>query len=318
MNDVSVVIVAWNCREYILECLRSLQQSETHASLETIVIDNASADGTREAIGNEFPKVRLIGNQENVGFARANNQGFRLATGRYLLLLNPDTFVQRGAVGALVRFMDSHGDAGAAGPMMLNGDGTLQSVGVRFPSNWNIFVESLFLDRLFPRSRLFGRHKEAFENPEKERRVDYVQGACMIVRPEVVNKVGALDEQFFMYFEEVDWCRRMTLQGFNVYYVPQSKIIHFGNTELGHFDERRLVYYHRSLLFFYRKHYSRVQAMALRILLVVRSIIRICVWACVALRPSLRMKAASCMKGYAKTIVLAAHGGTPRGGTPHG
>ncbi len=305
MLDLSVIIVTWNSLVHLRRCLESLNASHSGVSLEVLVVDNASSDGTVEFLQEHRHDVHVIANAENRGFAAANNQAFERAHGRYVLLLNPDTVVHEGALDALVHFMDASPDAAAAGPALCNEDGTPQYTGVRFPNNLNILFETLFLDRLFPRSRVFGRHKELYADHTVPRCVEYVQGACMIVRSDVVRQIGGLDEQFFLYFEEVDWCKRMALAGFKVYSCPSAIVTHLANEEIGHYDERRLVHYHRSLILFYRKHYSRTRLRSLRALLVLRSCIRLCVWFGVALgRPSLRATAVSSMKGYLRALAL--------------
>jgi GT2 family glycosyltransferase len=304
MLDLAIVIVSWNCREYLSGCLRSIASSGTQSGYTVIVVDNDSDDGTVAYVREAFPSVRIFGNTRNVGFAAANNQGMRGTQSRYVLLLNPDTVLQQGSLDAMIRFMDEHADAWAAGPAILNPDGSRQHSGVRFPSNWNIAVEAFFLDRLFPRSRLFGRHKELYEDTGRVRDVDYLQGSCLMVRADAIGKVGDLDEQFFMYFEETDWCYRMKRAGGKVVYCPAAAIVHFGGGETGHFDEPRLVYYHRSLVLFYRKHYSTGKLVILRPLLVIRSLLRLGIWCAVAaVRPTLRRAAVSSVKGYTTTLV---------------
>ncbi len=305
MCDLSVVIVTWNTRAHLQRCLESLAASTPAITYEVIVVDNASTDGTPDVVRSYPHRIHLIANAENRGFASANNQAFEQATGRYVLLLNPDTVVHKGALDALVRFMDAHPDAAAAGPALRNEDGTPQYTGVRFPNTLNIFIETMFLDRLFPRSRIFGRHKELYADASVPRRVDYVQGACMIVRSSAIQTIGGLDERFFLYFEEVDWCKRMAHAGYSVYVCPAATVTHFANVGLGHYDERRLVHYHRSLMLFYHKHYSAWQRAIVKMILVVRSCLRLCVWAVIALlKPSLRMTAGSSMRGYLRTLVL--------------
>jgi N-acetylglucosaminyl-diphospho-decaprenol L-rhamnosyltransferase len=306
MDDLAVVIVSWNCREYLAGCLESLRTAGPRGPYKVYVVDNCSSDGTVELVRREFPEVRLIANRENVGFAAANNQAIRESRSRYILLLNPDTTVLPGAVDGLVAFMDSHPEVSAGGPTLLNTDGTTQRTGVRFPSNWNIFCESLFLDRIFPQSKIFGRHKELYADSSKPREVDFVHGAALMARRKAVEKIGGLDEGFFMYFEETDWCWRMKAEGGKVYYSAGEGIVHHGGSETGHFDERRLVHYHASLLGFYEKHYSRLRLIMLRPLLVLRSIIRIMVWAALyAVIPDRRKTAVSCIRGYSRVVWMA-------------
>ena len=302
MSDLTVIVVSWNCKGYLADCLRSIESSGSNTA-PVVVVDNNSNDGTVEMLRQEFPQIHLLVNRENTGFATANNQALKKVQSRYVLILNPDTVVRPGALDAMVRFMDEYPDVWAAGPTILNGDGSRQHSGVRFPNNWNIFVEALFLDRLFPQSRLFGRHKELYEDPTLSREVDYLQGSCLMVRSSAIERVGGLDERFFMYFEETDWCYRMKAEGGKICTCPPATVIHFGGTALGHFDEQRLTHYHRSLLRFYRKHYSPSRTIAVRVILWFRSLIRICVW-CIAwfARPALRSSAASSVRGYVNVI----------------
>jgi GT2 family glycosyltransferase len=305
MDDLAVIIVTWNARDYIDGCLSSLRSISSWVKASVLVIDNKSTDGTPEIIQEKYPEVALITNPANQGFAAANNIGIRRSTSRYLLLLNPDTVVRPGALEGLVGFMDSHQECWAAGPALFNGDGSPQRTGVRFPSIWNMIVESLFLDRVFPRSRIFGRHRELYEDPATARPVDFVQGSCMIVRREVIDTIGGLDEDFFMYFEETDWCYRMKQAGGNVYYTPDGEVIHFGGGTVAHYDERRLLHYHRSLLLFYRKHSTAIAGILLRAVLLVRSALRMVVWGGIVVsRPALRAKAVSSARGYAKVLPL--------------
>jgi GT2 family glycosyltransferase len=299
MVDLGIVIVTYNSRSYLDDCLRSILSAPSAVSYEIIIVDNNSTDGTVDLVERNHPSVRLIRNPGNTGFAAANNLAIRSLQSRYVMVLNPDTVVQYDTLGALVQFMDSHPAAWAAGPQMLNGDGTLQRTGVRFPSNWNILVETFFLDRLFPNSTLFGRHKEYYHDSAKPRKVDYLQGSCLIVRSDAIHTIGGMDENFFMYFEETDWCFRMKDAGGEVMYAPVGKVVHYGGGEFAHYDKQRLVHYHRSLLLFYRKHYSIISGLSLRLILVVRSVVRIILWAIMLLlKPGSRAQILSSVGGY--------------------
>lgn len=305
MVDLSIVIVSWNSRLDLQRCLGSLDASHPSVTSEVIVVDNASSDETVSFLHYAYPHAYVIVNEQNRGFAAANNQALSVVSGRYILLLNPDTLVHGGALDALVAFMDGHTDAGAAGPLLCNEDGSLQSTGVRFPRVSDILVESLFLDRMFPRSRFFGRHKERYADVHSVRSVDFVQGSCIIVRSDILRSIGGLDERFFLYFEEVDWCKRMQDAGYRVYIVPTARITHLANVEIGHYDEHRLVHYHRSMLRFFQKHHGVVDQVLLRVVLAMRSLIRMVVWSVVALvRPPLRSKSISAVRGYMRTLGL--------------
>lgn len=303
MIDVSIIIVTWNNASDIERCLGSIAGAGKGTAVETVVVDNASRDATVDLIRKNFPAVRVIENRQNVGFARANNQAFESATGRYVMLLNPDTSVDAGAIEAVAFYLEHHSEAWVAGPTILNPDRSIQRSGVRFPSRWNIFVEALFLDRLFPKSRLFGSHKEMYEDARKPRAVDYLQGSALMVRREVLEKVGGLDESFFMYFEEADWCYRIKRAGGEIHYVPAGSVIHYGGEAFAHFDERRLVHFHRSMLRFFRKNYGLQRRLGLRVLLMLRSVIRLLLWLAVALTSSAKRKPAlSSARGYRKVL----------------
>jgi GT2 family glycosyltransferase len=303
MLDLTVIIVTWNARSCIEDCLRSITPLSADHGTRIIVVDNNSTDGTVSYIETTFPDVSLIKNKENIGFAAASNQGFRLARSPILLLLNPDTVVRPGALEALAECLLGHEDAWAAGPAMFSADGTPQRTGVRFPTNWNLLVESLFLDRFFPRSMFFGQHRALYEDPVRFRTVDFLQGACLMVRREVIERIGGLDEEFFMYFEETDWCYRMHEAGGKVYYCPLAQVVHLGGGDIGHYDERRLVHFHDSLLLFYRKHYTFARVVGVSFILGLRSVLRMAIWIAVALlKPSLRSKALSSVKGYQRVF----------------
>ncbi len=305
MIDLTIIIVSWNCREYLENCLRSIDASAPAISYKVMVVDNNSTDATVELLRKDFTSVEIHANKENVGFAVANNQAMGTARSRYMMLLNPDTLVHPGALDALVRFMDGHPSVWAVGPAMLNRDGSPQRTGVRFPNSWNILCEALFLDRLFPTSMMCGRHKELYKDDAISRPVDYVQGACLMIRSDVFKKVGGMDEKFFMYFEETDWCCRMYKAGGQVYLCPDAKVTHFGGGDVGHYDEVRLVHYHRSLFLFYKKHRSLFSSILVRIIVAERSLIRVVVWVIVALaHPHMRSSAVSSIRGYLRTFSI--------------
>jgi len=257
---LSVIIVNWNTRELLAQCLESLYQT-IHVPCEVIVVDNASEDGSAEMVRSVFPQVRLIENTENVGFARANNQAIRAGRGKYVLLLNSDTIVQPGALDSIVRFADQHPEAGIVGGRLLNADGSLQ------PS-WNEFPTLLseLMGRNFRRRRpLVG--ESAYE-------VDWVGGACLLAQREAIEAVGLLDENFFMYSEEADWCYRMIQNGWKVYYFPKAKVIHFGGGSSHRCNEAMVIQLYRSKLLFFHKHYGMMRSLCLRYALLLRFAIK--------------------------------------------
>lgn len=305
MIDLSVIIVNWNSKDFLRECLRSIIASQCRYSYQVFVVDNGSTDGSVEMVKKFFPMVMIEENASNVGFVKANNQIMKRVDSSYFLLLNPDTIVHPNAFDTMVAFLNNSPDAGAVGPAILNADSTPQRTGTKFPNNWNLFVEALLLDRLFPKTRLFGSHKELYIDFNVLREVDYVQGSCVMLRSSLLQSIGYLDERFFMYFEETDLCFRIKRAGWKIWFLPKASIIHFGGDATAHYDERRLIHYHNSLVQFYSKHYVRSARYVLRGILFMRSSIRIVVWWMVYLfRPSLRKAAFSTIKGYVKTLQL--------------
>ncbi len=309
MIDVSIIIVSWNSRRDLEQSLPSIPQGCRTCTAEVLLVDNASGDGTVARALELLPGIRVIANTENAGFARANNQAMAIAAGRYVCLLNPDTVVHDGAFDTLIAFMDAHPEAWGCGPALLNGDGSPQRTGVRFPSLWNMTVEAIFLDRLLPGTRLFGAHRELYEQWNTQREVDFLQGSCLLVRRKAIDDVGGLDEEFFMYFEETDWCRRIKGAGGKIVLVPGAQVVHFGGGTVGHYDERRLVHFHVSLFRYFSKHHGVGAQLGARIIIAKRSFIRLVVWSGVAaFRPSLRASAVSAIRGYAKVIRIALGG----------
>ena len=256
MLDLSVIIVSYNTRDLLRDCLRSVYRSLGTAGLaaEVLVVDNASRDGSAEMVRGEFPGAAIISNAENRGFAAANNQALRQAQGRYLLLLNPDTVVQGDALPALARFMDEHTQAGVACGRLLYGDGSFQHSCFRFPTLLMSFLDFFPVNHRITGSRLNGRYPHSwFERPFP---IDHPLGACFIVRREAVEQVGLLDEQFFIYCEEIDWCIRIRRAGWEAYYTPTATIVHLEGRSTQQFRGPMLVELHRSRYRLFRKHYG--------------------------------------------------------------
>ncbi len=225
VRDIDIVIVSYNCAGFLRECLRALPLACAHLDWRCWVVDNGSTDGSPDVTLETMPQANLIRNSTNAGFSRANNQALVLADARYFLLLNPDTVPAPDALAALVAFMDSNADAGACGPMLLNSDGTNQPNGRRFPTVYREFLAVTGLKRLSPRfyqtELEYGRAD--FNKPAE---VDYLMGACLLVRSEAARQVGLLDESYFMFYEEVEWCRRLKQVGWRIWYVPEARVVH--------------------------------------------------------------------------------------------
>jgi GT2 family glycosyltransferase len=273
MTDLSIIIVSWNTKEYLLNCLRSLSQGEGKDSREIIIIDNGSRDGSGSEVRRLFPAVRLIENDSNLGFAKAVNQGLRVFSGRYALLLNPDTQMKEGTIETLFSFMEAHPEAGAAAAQLLNSDGTRQNSIANFPSLATELFNKRVLRLLFP-ERFPGKERHYAEPIE----VDSVIGACMIVRRKALEEVGLLDEDYFLFLEETDWCYRMKKGGWKVYHVPQAEVIHFQGKSAEQDKKRAKVEYDRSRSFFFRKHRGILQWFVLLTGRMLRLLIELMYW----------------------------------------
>jgi GT2 family glycosyltransferase len=248
MVDLSIVIVSWNVRDLLNLCLRSLGGS----SLEIIVVDNGSTDGSIDLVRSQFPHVRLIANTENLGFPAANNQGIQVASGRYILLLNPDTEVVRDALSTMVAYCDEHQDVGMVGPQLLNSDRSVQSSRRRFPTLATAFFESTWLQPYAPR-RVLERYYVLDQTDEQVQDVDWVYGAAMLARREAIQQVGLMDEGYFMYSEELDWCRRFWEAGWRVVYVPAAQIIHHGGKSSEQVVPARHIHFQTSKVRYFSK-----------------------------------------------------------------
>ena len=275
--DVSFIIVSWNVRALLRQCLLSLRQQTTddrrqnsipadvyHLLSEILVVDNASHDGTVEMLRAEFPDVRVIANSENVGFTRGNNQALALAQGRYLFLLNPDTELRASALKTLYDFAEANPRAGIIGPQLFYGDGSLQSSRRRFPTLATAFLESTILQQWFPRHRVLTRYYMNDTRDDATQPVDWVNGAAMFVRRAVYDQIGGLDEGFFMYSEELDWCYRAKQAGWEIFYLPSAQITHYEGKSSEQVVAQRDIYFHSSKVRFFRKYRGAFVAEILR------------------------------------------------------
>jgi len=252
--DLSIVIVSWNTKEYLLPCLTSIFEKGQRMASEVILVDNGSQDGGRIEVKRAFPSVHIIENEKNLGFAKAVNQGLQKASGRYVLLLNPDTQMKEGAIERLVSFMDAHSDVGVAGAQLLNADGSKQNSIANFPSLATELFNKSLLRWLFPK-KFPGKERDYPEPVE----VDSVIGACMVVRRKAMEQVGLLDEDYFLFLEETDWCYRMKRAGWKIYHVPQAEVYHFQGKSAETAKKRAKVEFYRSRYHFFRKNRGSLQ-----------------------------------------------------------
>ncbi|MHC4430285.1 MAG: glycosyltransferase family 2 protein [Planctomycetota bacterium] len=257
--DISIIIVSWNTKEVLRDCLRSVFGQAGGVDCEVIVVDNASTDGSVEMLKNDFGNVILMENAENRGFAAANNQAMAVAKGRYVLLLNSDTIVLEDCLADIVSFADANPQTAVVGCRVLNADRTLQPTCFMFPSVLNMVLSSTYLYKLFPRSRFFGREQMLWWDASDVREVDVVRGCFMLVRREAIDQVGVMDEQFFMYGEETDWCYRFKKNGWKVTFAPVGQIIHLGGASSRQDESRMRLQLSASILLFLRKHTTWIQ-----------------------------------------------------------
>lgn len=255
---LSVCIVTLRARDMLRDCLRSLKEN-TQACFEVIVVDNGSKDGVAEMLQEEFPEVTFVENATNEGYTRPMNLALSQGRGRYLLQLNPDTLIQPQALDRLVAFMESHPQVGVCGPKVLNRDYTLQKPCRRGESRpWAVISYFSGLSRLFPKSKLFGEYLLSYMDEDQAHPVAGVAGSCMLIRREVIGRIGYLDERFFAYQEDADFCFRTRQAGWQVYYVPEAQIIHYGSMGGSRVQPYRSIYeWHKSYYLYYRKNLAR-------------------------------------------------------------
>ncbi len=255
--DLSIIIVNYNVKEFIQNLLESIKSASKRISTEVIIVDNASDDGSVELIRHKYPAVKLIVNSRNLGFSKANNLGLKEATGKYLLLLNPDTLVKEDTFEKMIAFFESTPDAGMAGCKLLNTDGTLQLACRRgFPGPWASFTKVTGLSTLFPKSPLFARYNLTYLDENKTYSVDAISGAFMMMRREVYEKTGGLDETFFMYGEDLDLCYRVNKAGYKVYYVHSTEIIHYKGESTKRSNLNEVKVFYEAMHIFVKKYYA--------------------------------------------------------------
>jgi len=285
--DLSIVIVSWNVVDLLRECLDSIcaapdTRLDADGALyvgerpaEVYVVDNASSDGSAEMVRERFPWVKLIASRTNTGFTGGNNLALRRCRGRYLLLLNPDTRVVEDALSSMLGYMMDHPNVGVVGPRLTYSDGSAQSSRRRFPTMMMALMESTLLALWFPNNRWARAYHMADMPDDLVQEVDWVTGACMLVRREVIEQVGLMDERFFMYSEELDWCRRMADAGWRAVYYPRAVVMHYEGKSSGQVVAARQVRFETSKVLYFRKHHGRIKAGFLRVFLLGTYVLRI-------------------------------------------
>jgi hypothetical protein len=261
--DLSVCIVNWNTRDHLSRCLTALRDHADGLDLQIIVVDNASADGSAEMVRAEFSEVDLVANDENAGYARGNNQALERAVAEFALLLNPDTLTTAGALRALLACVKRHPQAGGLAPRLVYPDGSLQRSCRSFPTPDVVFYEVLGLSRLFPASRRFGKYKMTWWGHGDERAVDQPMASALTLRMAAVRQVGVFDEDFPIFFNDVDLCKRLRDAGWEIWFTPGATVVHAHGASTSQVKRRMIAESHRGFLRFYRKHYlGRVNPVA--------------------------------------------------------
>jgi hypothetical protein len=257
--DLSICIVTYQSKDYLNECLRSIYGNANRFTYEIIITDNRSTDGTVEMVQAEFPDVQVIMNEENLGYTAPMNQALRKAQGRYLMQLNPDTVALPGAFERLVGYLDGHPEVGICGPKVLNPDGSLQKPCRRGdPRPWAVLSYFSGLAKRYPKSRFFGEYLMSYMDEDQTHPVAGVSGSCMLIRRAVIEQIGYLDELFFAYQEDADFCFRARQANWQVMYYPEAQIIHYGGQGGSRVEPYRSIYqWHRSYFLYYRKTFAK-------------------------------------------------------------
>lgn len=253
--DLSIIIANWNTRQLLLECIGSIYATTKDLAFEVILVDNGSFDGSVEAVAKSFPLVIIIANRSNEGFSKANNAGLRRMRGKYAVLLNSDTILTDGSLATLFAFMETNPPVGVCGPQLLNPDGSKQASVGSFPTFWTEFVSQTFLRLISPGLyRETMKHRADITVPTP---IDHFAGACMMVRTRAIDDVGMLDEDYFLYYEEVDWCLRFTKAGWRIYYVPEAKVYHIRSQSVKEFMIESRIESWTSRYLYFCKHHTR-------------------------------------------------------------
>lgn len=265
--DLSVIVVSYNVRDLVCRCLESLRAELAGLDAEILVVDNASSDGTVEAIRRQFPEVRVLANDRNWGFGAANNQALRIATGQAVLFLNSDTELHSGAITAMLGYLKAHPNVGVVGPRLRFPSGIIQSSRRSFPTPLVGLVESTIIQRWFPGLSILGHYYRTTGSDDQCQDVDWLVGACLLARDEVIAEIGGFDERFFMYSEEIDWCFRAHQAGWRIVYLPAAEVIHHEGRSSEQNRVRRSRTFLESKSRYFEKHFGADVGRALRLCL---------------------------------------------------
>ena len=278
MIDLSIIIVNWNTKKLLQDCLTSIYKDTKKFNIEIFVIDNGSTDGSINLINEKFPQVILIENKVNLGFAKANNVGITKSKGKYVCLVNSDIVVKSGCFSNLYNYMEEFLDIGIIGPQLLNSDFTIQASCKKLPTLWNNITRTFFLHRLFPQSSLFGTEEMTYFNHESMIKVEALAGAFLMVRKEALNQVGALDEDFFIYSEDIDWSKRFCDHNWDVVFNPMAQAIHRDGGSSKRAPVRFYLEMIKAKLHYWRKHRGLSSRILIHVIMLIQHVTRICLY----------------------------------------
>lgn len=272
---LSICIVSYNTKECLTKCIDSILSNGKGIDYEMIVVDNYSGDGTVEMLRNDYPQVRLIINSTNIGYARAVNQAIDASRGQYLLIINSDVVLLPQCLSNMIHFVRNREDAGVVGCRVLNADRSIQRSCRSFPNVLNFISENFFLDKIFPKNKLWGRPFLSYFGYDRTTTVDVVLGAFMMIRREIIDRVGKMDEQFFMYAEETDFCYRVKNAGWKNYFFPEAQIIHCGGESTRQASIPMFIELHKSHHRYIEKHHGRSYLAIIKSILFLGILLRI-------------------------------------------
>lgn len=274
--DLSIIIVSWNVEKLLRDCLESIFSKHMSLDIQVIVVDSASSDGTVDMVRTHFPQVALFAMDENIGYTRGNNVGLENASGRHILLLNPDTVVIDDALEAMIDYLDTHPDVGIVGPRTLNADNSVQSTRRRFPTRMTALFESTWLQPYAPKKLLRDYYLDEVADDQTSE-VDWVQGSALMARREVYEQIGGLDTGYVMYFEETDWCKRAKAAGWKVVYLGSASIYHLSGASAEQAGSHKHIHFQQSKLRYAYKHLGKWFALVLRLYLLAQYAVQVAI-----------------------------------------
>lgn len=273
--SISVIIVSWNAKTFLLQCIQSVLLQHSAHPMEIIVVDNASSDGSPEAVKNSFPTIKLICNEDNYGFAKANNIGIRASEGEYLFLINSDVVIHKNCFTKMIEYVEEHPKIGMLGPRIVDSNGRTQRSCMGYPSLWNLLSRALALDSLFPKSKIFGGQLMTFWGHDQIRSVNVINGCFWMLRRSALAQVGLLDERFFIYGEDIDWCKRFNQGGWDVVFFPHAEAMHYGGASSANAPVKFYLEMQRANYQYWMKHHSYIAAKVFLLINMLHHVLRI-------------------------------------------